>query len=248
MAVTIPATGAGAVAPVVATESHGTAGHFQYVKLMDGNVGSLTPISSTNPFPTQILGTQTIIGSVAISGGTWVGSVVVQGDVAHDTADAGNPIKVGGFAISSSFPTAANSGDRVNAIFDRVGKQLIQPYAPGTLRLNKWNAYTGALSGTVVWSAGVGNRIVVTDLEVIAGSATSALVVVYFASSGAPKQYVVGSGTCLFFGEMAPSATSKPGAVKAYTYPEVGDANDSVRISISAAAQIYLVIGGYEIP
>ena len=245
--ITIPATGAGTQAPVVATESN-AAGHFQYFKLVDGNVGSLTTISSSNPFPTQILGTQNIVGSVTMTGGTWVGSVIAQGDVAHDAADAGNPVKIGGFAVASSYPTNVGSGDRVNAAFDRVGRQLIQPMAPATMRQSRWNAYTGIASGVCVWSAGVNNRIVVTDLTLMAGSATSGIVAVYFARSGAPVNYTVGSGTALFYGEVAPSATTKPGMVKSFTYPEAGDANDAVRISITTAAQVYLIVGGYEIP
>jgi len=270
--ITIPATGPGAIAPLVATESHGVAGHFQYFKLIDGNVGSLTPISSANPFPIQTLGTQTIIGSVAISGGSWVGSVaatqagqwsiigsvwatnasspavVNQGDVSHGSLDTGYPVKIGGYAVTSSFPTAVDCAERVNALFDRVGKQLNQPYAPGTMRQMRWGAYVGPSSGTIVWSPGVNNRIVITDWTVQAGSAGAALVTVYFSNSGPTQAPAVGSGTAIFHGELSPSSGSKPGALMAFTFPEVSDPNNALRVYISAAAQIYVRVGGYETP
>ena len=231
MAITIPATGAGDTQPLVATESL-SVGHAQYMKLMDGTTGVSSPIGIAS-------------NRLHVSA---VGSMVAIGDVAHDTADTGNPVKIGGFAVSSSYPTNVDSGDRVNASFDRVGRQLIQPMAPMTMRQSRWNQYTGVISGVCVWSAGVNNRIVVTDITLMAGSATAGIVAVYFARSGAPVNYTVGSGTALFYGEVAPSATTKPGMVKSFSYPEAGDANDAVRISITTAAQVYLIVGGYEIP
>ena len=41
----------------------------------------------------------------------------VAGDIAHDAADSGNPVKIGGKAASSA-PTAVTAADRVNAYFD----------------------------------------------------------------------------------------------------------------------------------
>jgi len=59
------------------------------------------------------------------------------GGVAHDAADAGNPIKIGGKATSfTSFPTAVNDGDRVDAHFDsfgRLGVRQDTSYAEGSL-------------------------------------------------------------------------------------------------------------------
>lgn len=52
------------------------------------------------------------------------GGVAVGGDVAHDTADSGNPAKVGGKA-ADVLPTSVAAGDRVNAYFDLAGKQHV---------------------------------------------------------------------------------------------------------------------------
>lgn len=48
------------------------------------------------------------------------GNPLVAGDVDHDAADSGNPVKVGGKA-SNVTPTAVAVGDRVNAYFDTTG-------------------------------------------------------------------------------------------------------------------------------
>ncbi len=251
MSITIPATGPGTIVPAVATESHGVAGHFQLVKLADGNVGSLSPVgTSANPLNVYQPGLQTIIGSIGVTqlAGPWfvVGSVVALGDAAHNAADVGNPVKIGGFAVSSSFPTYVDSGDRVNALFDRAGRLIIGPYAPGTLRQTKQLDFTGPLSGTIVWTPGVANRIIVLDYKVMAGSATAGIVTLFFARSGAPVNYAANTGTAIFRGEMAPSATVKPGAQFAYTYPEISEPNDALRITLTTTMQVYVNVGGYE--
>lgn len=46
------------------------------------------------------------------------------GNVAHDAADAGDPLKIGGQARTTN-PTAVADADRVNATFDKLGKQIV---------------------------------------------------------------------------------------------------------------------------
>lgn len=48
--------------------------------------------------------------------------VKVQGNVAHDAVDSGNPVKIGGKA-STSVPSAVADADRVDAYLDEYGKQ-----------------------------------------------------------------------------------------------------------------------------
>ncbi len=52
------------------------------------------------------------------------GRVLITGSVAHDAVDAGNPVKIGGHALSAG-PTQVAAGDRVNAFFDRSGRQVV---------------------------------------------------------------------------------------------------------------------------
>jgi len=52
------------------------------------------------------------------------GAIYAGGDEAHDAADDGNPIKIGGKAANSA-PTAVSAGDRVNAYFDLSGRLVV---------------------------------------------------------------------------------------------------------------------------
>lgn len=55
------------------------------------------------------------------SGGRYM---TVGGNVAHDAADSGNPIKVGGKA-ETTLPTAVADGDRVDALFNEYGELAV---------------------------------------------------------------------------------------------------------------------------
>lgn len=66
--------------------------------------------------PTVILSSNpTVIPSSVIS---------VMGDVANAATDSGNPVKIGGI-YNSTNPTSVSSGQRVNAWFDKSGKQIV---------------------------------------------------------------------------------------------------------------------------
>ncbi len=50
----------------------------------------------------------------------------VSGDTAHDAVDAGEPVKMGGKAQAHlAAPDEVADNDRVNALFDRVGRQAV---------------------------------------------------------------------------------------------------------------------------
>lgn len=55
---------------------------------------------------------------------------LITGDVAHDAADGGNPIKIGGKA-STERPAAVANGDRVNAWLTEYGRVVVSPGAWG---------------------------------------------------------------------------------------------------------------------
>lgn len=58
--------------------------------------------------------------------------VPVAGTIAHDGIDSGNPVKIGGKAVSTA-PTAVAANDRVDAFFDLQGRQIVaQKAATGT--------------------------------------------------------------------------------------------------------------------
>ena len=50
----------------------------------------------------------------------------LEGDVAHDAVDSGNPVKMGGYAIDpTSLPSAVAAGDRVNQVNDTYGRPVV---------------------------------------------------------------------------------------------------------------------------
>lgn len=51
-------------------------------------------------------------------------STVSAGDIAAGATDTGNPQKIGGVGHTAN-PTAVTDGQRVNAIFDKLGKQVV---------------------------------------------------------------------------------------------------------------------------
>lgn len=53
------------------------------------------------------------------------GAVSVNGSVAHDAVDTGNPLKVGGKAETTA-PSAVADADRVDAFFDEFGRLIVR--------------------------------------------------------------------------------------------------------------------------
>jgi len=77
-----------------------------------------TTITSGNASPLQLDANGNLLVNIKA---TVVQST--QGDTASGATDAGNPVKVGGLAKTTN-PTAVTDGQRVNALFDKVGKQV----------------------------------------------------------------------------------------------------------------------------
>lgn len=76
------------------------------------------------------------------------------GDVASGSADSGNPIKIGGKA-ATSLPTTVAAGNRVNALYDSVGRQVVV----GALRENLGVTVTAVTSvETTIVSSSTGLR------------------------------------------------------------------------------------------
>jgi len=63
----------------------------------------------------------TAANPLIVSGGGSGGTAdQVQGNIAHDAADSGSPVKIGGYG-STAVPTAVGAGDRVNAWYTLNG-------------------------------------------------------------------------------------------------------------------------------
>jgi hypothetical protein len=80
----------------------------------------------------------------------------VVGNVAHDGADSGNPVKIGGVARTSN-PTAVAASDRVDIFCDDLGKQVVYPIAPrDRLVVGTRISLTNTTETTLVSAGGAG--------------------------------------------------------------------------------------------
>ena len=134
--------------------------------------------------------TQPVSGTVTANAGTGTMAVSMAtntpvGNVAHDSVDSGAPIKFGGRARTTEI-TAVATDDRTDAIFDKVGKQVVLPYAipesfvSGAIT----TAMTGTTSTSLVAAPGSGLRNYITTIIVSNSHATVGTDVVIQDGSG----------------------------------------------------------------
>lgn len=104
---------------------------------------------------------------------TSIDSVVsTAGNVANDAADSGNPVKIGGRALTGDLTAVANN-DRVDAVFTVDGKQVIQPYAvPQNLVSGATSDITNTTSTSVIAAGGAGFRNYITQAVITNSSAS----------------------------------------------------------------------------
>ncbi len=104
-------------------------------------------------------------------------TALTGGGVAHDGADSGNPVKVGGRAIVADI-TAVAAADRTDMLTDTLGHQLVRPYA---LHENLVQGVTAAIVDTtntsLIAAGAAGVRNYLTSLTVINSHATVSTVV-----------------------------------------------------------------------
>lgn len=93
-------------------------------------------------------------------------SIIVVGNVAHDAADSGNPLKVGYKAIAhGTNPTAVAANDRSDAYSNRHGIPWVIGGHPNiqTIRAN----YTTAQTNIAIITVSAGTKIVVTKCSAL---------------------------------------------------------------------------------
>ncbi len=83
------------------------------------------------------------------------GGLRSSGNVAHDAADTGNPVKIGGQARTTN-PTAVADADRVNFTADKLGRQILYPYQPRELTVRQRTVLTNTTETTVLTAGGAG--------------------------------------------------------------------------------------------
>ncbi len=151
------------VGDVIATDDVSNV-KYQRVKLDIGGDGVSSPVIAGNGIP-----------------------AVAAGDVAHDGADSGNPLKIGYQALAvGSSPTAVSAGDRTNGYANVHGIPFVQPGHPNIVTIRA--TYTSAQTNAAIVSVGAGNKIVITRCSAALGNdvTTSPSVIIGFAAATTP--------------------------------------------------------------
>lgn len=167
------------------------------------------------------------------------------GDVAHDSADSGNPVKIGAKA-ATALPTAVASADRANAISDVYGRLLVSHIDAG-MQVWKQVEATTTQTGTAIWTPAAGKKVVLTSYSVGTGGTTAGLLTIWFGASG-DTTFTQGTDQVVFRGTLTPSASATPGIVVSLPQPIYAATADHVlRYTTSAGITIYITCYGYEI-
>lgn len=124
---------------------------------------------------TKVIGTVNVAAAQTIAttnAGTFAVQAASAGDVAHDAVDSGNPQKIGGQARTTN-PTAVADADRTNAIFDKLGKQVVVG-SIRDLKVNQITTITSSTAETTVLTAVASTFLDVYGVIVVNSSATAA--------------------------------------------------------------------------
>ena len=160
----------------------------------------------------------------------------VSGDVAHDTADAGEPVKVGGIAVTAN-PTAVGALDRVNAIFDDVGKQVVVG-SVRDLKSNQHTTITSSTSETTVLTAVAATFLDVYGVIVTNSSATATEVTFKDSTTGTTR-FVISAPANDTRGFMLPeSAAHKQATVNNNWTATCADSVASIEITMMAVQNV----------
>lgn len=109
----------------------------------------------------------------------------VSGDVANGSSDSGNPVKIGGVGKTAN-PTAVTDGQRVNALFDKLGKQVFVN-SIRDLKLVQQTTITASTAETTVLTAVASTFLDVYGVIVTNTSATVTKVTFKDATSGTTR-------------------------------------------------------------
>lgn len=133
----------------------------------DGDVGVMA-LGVVNNAPSTTTGNYATFSIDSTSGG-----VEVSGDVANDSVDAGNPVKIGAKAIAhGANPSAVAAADRTDLYANRAGILFTIGGHPNVVTL-KHTTITTAVTDAAIITVGASTKIVVTRLSVTLDSAST---------------------------------------------------------------------------
>lgn len=210
--------------------------HYQRVKLSDGTADASTPIAAGN-------GTNASALRVTVASDSTGTSIVTQatasnlnaqtvGNVAHDAADSGNPVKVGGRAIAGiSGVTLVAADDRADMLCGLDGVQIVRPYCGLEDIVSGRITDTAGAAIDVIAAKGAGIKTYLTGITIYNDSSTNVYADVL---DGASIKWTV-------------PLPAKGGATINFTVPLPGTANTAWRLDVSAATStVYASFIGFK--
>lgn len=142
--------------------------------------------------------------------------VSASGNVAHDAVDSGSPIKIGGKARTTN-PTAVADADRVDAMFDKLGRQVVILGQVRDLRATQSTTITSSTTETTILTAGAAGVLHdVTNLIITNSSATDVVVTIRDDTAGTAVMFIGVKAGCTA-GFAAPQAVPQTAAAKNWT-------------------------------
>jgi len=153
---------------------------FQYVRARVSTFasGSVTVTAHATPMPS----TSRIVNANLVAGSATIGSLstvttLTNGGVAHDTADSGNPHKIGTKSVATlSTQTLVAANDRSNAFSDLDGAVLTRADAPLGDVVSGTASNTDGTSTQVLAAGASGIKHYITDVAIGNSSASAVLV------------------------------------------------------------------------
>jgi hypothetical protein len=105
-------------------------------------------------------------------------STIAGSNVAHDSADSGNPLKIGAKAATTpSTATMVAAGDRTDLIADLDGSQVVRPMCPlGDILVERVSNTNGTSTASTVFGATASTRNYITSIAVFNDSTTNGYV------------------------------------------------------------------------
>ena len=187
--------------------------------------------------------TNVLLNSVTRLGGRGlvvIGASQVQGATAHDGVVSGNPVRVGGRAVTSN-PTVSASGDAVDFIATLAGVQVAKPFSIPELEWSFASAAGGITNTTDVAIRGAqaaGVRNYLTGISVQNASATVATEVV-----------IKDGSTIIWRGWLGTSAALNSAVCVAFPSPLKSTAATAINVAcITTGAAVYVNAQGYSAP
>lgn len=163
----------------------------------------------------------------------------VSGDVAHDAADAGEPVKIGAKATAGqSGATMVAAGDRTDLAADIDGVQIVRPVSLSDVLSEAISNTDGASTACSTFGAASGKKNVITCIHIFRDDAGTTPIRVDFRD---------GTGGSVIYRAVIPAGGGAVIGTGAAPIVKQPTANTALAYDVSAATStVYINLTGYQ--